>query len=36
MSKQGGSLYDSRPDSTFPGDMQELSIFSSLSSRPQI
>jgi hypothetical protein len=31
MSIQGGSLHDSRPDSTFLGDMQELSI-----SRPSI
>jgi hypothetical protein len=29
-------MHDSRPDSTFPGDMHELSIFSSLGSRPQI
>ena len=31
MSIQGWSLHDSRPDSTFSGNMQELSIFSSLS-----
>jgi hypothetical protein len=36
LSIQGWSLHDSRPDSTFTGDMQELSIFSRLSSKPQI
>jgi len=34
MSIQGWSMHDSRPNGTFKGDMQEVSIFSSLSSRP--
>jgi hypothetical protein len=36
MSIHGESLHDSRPDSTSPGNMQELSIFNSLGSMPQI
>jgi hypothetical protein len=36
MSIQYESLDDSRPDDTFPSDMQELSIFSKFCSRPQI
>jgi hypothetical protein len=32
MSIQGWSLHDSRPEDTFLGDMQELSIFSRLST----
>jgi hypothetical protein len=36
LSVHGWSLHDSRLDRTFPDDMQELSIFSSLSSMPQI
>jgi hypothetical protein len=36
MSIQYESLQDSRPDDTFLGDMQEISIFSRFCSRPQI
>jgi hypothetical protein len=36
LSIQYESLHDSRPDDTFPGDMQELSIFSRFCSRLRI
>jgi hypothetical protein len=36
LSISGWSLHDSEPDGIFPNDMQVLSIFGRLSSRPQI